>query len=249
MRVAVLSDIHGNLPALEAVLADVVAARVDLVVVNGDTMPGPMPGAVLAALDAFSLPVRCLHGNGELDVLASLRGEDLSYVPERVQPLIRWVAAGLTPAHAEWIATWPRTVGLDLPDLGEVLFCHATPRSAREIFTRLTPDERVMPAFEGVTASTVVCGHTHMQVEREVRGIRVVNAGSVGMPFGATGAYWLLLDHGVHHRRTEYDLQAAAARIRVSGYPQAEAFADSNVLEPPTEKEMLEVLERSANQG
>jgi hypothetical protein len=85
-----------------------------------------------------------------------------------------------------------------------------------------------------------------MQVERQVGRVRVVNAGSVGMPFGNPGAYWLLLDEGAHHRRTEYDLDAAAERIRATEYPQAETFAESHVLRPPTEAAMLEALERGA---
>ena len=114
---------------------------------------------------------------------------------------------------------------LHVRGLGDVLFCHGTPRSDVEIFTRLTAEERLFPAFEGVDAAVVVCGHTHMPFDRTVRGIRVVNAGSVGMPFGDPGAYWLLLGPDVSPRHQRYDLEAAAARIRASDYPQAEAFA------------------------
>ena len=128
--------------------------------------------------------------------------------------------------------------------LGDVLFCHATPRSDLEIFTRLTAEDRLFPAFAGVDAAVVVCGHTHMPFDRTVRGIRVVNAGSVGMPFGEPGADWLLLGPDLWPRHLRYDFEAAAARIRASAYPQAEAFAAGTPAQPPSEPEMLKAFAR-----
>jgi hypothetical protein len=84
-----------------------------------------------------------------------------------------------------------------------------------------------------------------MQFDRTIGETRVVNAGSVGMPFGAPGAYWLLLGPGVELRHTPYDLAKAAGRIRATQYPQAEAFAERNVLEPPSEEKMLEAFGRA----
>jgi hypothetical protein len=83
-----------------------------------------------------------------------------------------------------------------------------------------------------------------MQFDRRLQHLRIVNAGSVGMPFGEPGAYWLLLGPDVQLRRTKYDLTEAAARIRASGYPQADEFAGNNVLRPPPEAQMLEVFGR-----
>jgi diadenosine tetraphosphatase ApaH/serine/threonine PP2A family protein phosphatase len=100
----------------------------------------------------------------------------------------------------------------------------------------------------GVRQRVVVCGHTHMQFDRNVDGMRIVNAGSVGMPYGEAGAYWLLLGPEIRLRRTLYDLEDAAARIRASGYPQAEDFAENNVLKPETEAEAIAVFERMAQQ-
>jgi predicted phosphodiesterase len=125
-----------------------------------------------------------------------------------------------------------------------VLFCHATPRNDTEIFTRLTPEERLLPLFAGLGVSTVICGHTHMQFDRMIGRVRVVNAGSVGMPFGSPGADWLLLGPGIELRHTLYDLEQAAERIRGTSYPQAEDFAARNVLRPPSEREMLEAFAR-----
>ena len=133
--------------------------------------------------------------------------------------------------------------------LGEVLFCHATPRSDEENVTRLTPPERVRPALDGVAQRVVVCGHTHMQYDRTVDDVRLVNAGSVGMPVGPPGAYWLLLGPDVTLVRTDYDLDAAAARVRATAYPQAAEFASRNVLAPPSEEEILRAFERPAAGG
>jgi predicted phosphodiesterase len=125
------------------------------------------------------------------------------------------------------------------------LFCHATPRNDTEIFTRLTPEDRLKPVFDGINVPVVVCGHTHMQFDRMIGKIRVVNAGSVGMPFGESGAHWLLLGPDIQLRHTPYDLVQAAERIRGTQYPQAQDFAARNVLQPPSEQAMLEVFARA----
>jgi len=240
MRIAALYDIHGNLPALEAVLDQVRAAAVDAVVVGGDVVPGPMPRECLACLAALPLPVHYLRGNGDRVVCAVRRGGDASgEVPAAFLDVIRWCAELLTDAEAATLEGWPTTVRLASGDLGDVLFCHATPRSDVEIFTRLTAEERLFEAFAGVDAPLVVCGHTHMPFDRLVRGIRVVNAGSVGMPFGDPGADWLLLGDDLAPRHTSYDLEAASARVRASAYPQAEAFASGSILRPPSASDML----------
>lgn len=238
-RVAALYDIHGNLPALEAVLDDVRRANVDLIVVGGDVVPGPMPRETFACLRALDVPAVFIRGNGDREVLARLQGIDTTTVPEPFRPLLQWCANQLTAGEAAAIAAWPSTRLVRVTVLGDIFFCHATPRNDIDIFTRLTPEEQVAPLFAGVEAQIAVCGHTHMQFDRVAGARRVVNAGSVGMPFGEPGAYWLLLGPDVQLRRTQYDLVAAAERIRATAYPQAAAFADGNVLSPPSESQML----------
>lgn len=244
MPVAALYDIHGNLPALEAVLDQVRAAGVDRVIVGGDVVPGPMSGDVVAGLLDLELPVQFIQGNGESAVVAQMSGVGTEAIPAAAREVVRWEAEQLDPAHERLFAGWPLTLRLQIPAVGEVLFCHATPRNNTEIFTRLTAESRLAPVFSGLDAAMVVCGHTHMQFDRMVADVRVVNAGSVGMPFGEPGAYWLLLGPGVQLRRTSYDLQAAARRVRGTKYPQAEQFAAKNVLRPPTEAEMLDAFAR-----
>jgi predicted phosphodiesterase len=240
MRVAALYDIHGNLPALDAVLREVERAGVDRIVVGGDVVPGPMCRETLERLQALDVPTDFIRGNGETAVLADLNGQDPG-VGEIYRPMIHWVA-GEMAAHQSTLASWPMTTRLSIPGVGDVLFCHATPRNDFEIFLPTTPEDRLLPVFSGVDASVVVCGHTHLPFDRMVGRHRVVNAGSVGMPFGPAGADWLLLGPGVELRHTDYDLAAAAALVRATAYPQAESFAATNILNPPAAAQMIEMF-------
>jgi len=243
-RVAALYDVHGNLPALEAVLADVRACQVDRVVVGGDVVPGPMPRETLACLLGLDQPVDFVRGNGERVVLAQRAREPIDEVPEPHREGIRWNAGQLEPQQAAAVARWPLIVRRRIDSLGEVLFCHATPRDDNEIFTRVTGEDRLEGAFGGLDVGLVVCGHPHMPFDRTICGVRVVNAGSVGMPFGEPGACWLLLGEGVEVRRTAYDLAAAAERVRATDCPGAEELA-RGLLAPPAEQSMVELFEKA----
>jgi len=244
MRIAAIYDIHANLPALEAVLQDIRQADVDQVIVGGDVLPGPMPRETLTCLLDLDIPVQFIQGNGDREVLALMAGMETGAVPEQFREVMRWNAEQLQPEYEQLLASWPKTLRVEIGGLGEVLFCHATPRSDTKVFTRLTPGDRLFPIFEGLNVPVVICGHTHMQFDRTIGRVRVVNAGSVGMPFGEPGAYWLLLGPNVQLRHTPYDLTKAAERIRDTNYPQAQDFAAHNILQPLSEGEMLEVFTR-----
>lgn len=245
MRVAAIYDIHGNLPALEAVLEEIQQAEVELIIVGGDLLPGPMPRETLERLLNLETPVQFIQGNCEIDALALTTGTGAIRFPEQVQESMRWSARQIFPDYEQLVADWTKTLRIEIGDLGAVLFCHATPRDDNEIFTRLTPEENLLPIFENLGVSLVVCGHTHMQFDRIIGNVRVVNAGSVGMPFGRPGADWLLLDGDIQLRHTTYDLAKAAGRIRKTNYPQAEEFATNYVLEPPKEEQMLKAFARA----
>ena len=245
MAVAALYDIHGNLPALEAVLEEIRRLGVEQVVIGGDVLPGPMPRETLARLLDVDIPVQFIYGNGEVAVLQQMAGKEPAAVPEAYRPIIRWTAQQLDRKQEQFLSPWPKTLSMEISGIGEVLFCHATPRNENDIFTRLTPQDQLLPVFGGLNAAVVVCGHTHMQFDRMVGSVRVVNAGSVGMPFGEPGADWLLLGPDVELRHTHYDLASAAEQIRRTGYPQAEDFAANNVLQPPPETKMLELFTRA----
>lgn len=240
MRVASLYDIHGNLPALEAVIADLRRQDVDRIVVGGDVLPGPLATECLDLLTNLDIPIEFIRGNGDRAVIDMIHGQSPTSVPEQAWPMIKWNADHLNESQQRALESWPPTMRMQVDGIGKVLFCHATPQSDRPIFTRRTTEEKLLPLFAAIDADLVVCGHTHMQYDRNVGSLRVINSGSVGMPFGNPGAYWLLLDNGVNLRRTEYDLLAAAGRIRSSGYPKADEFAERNVVNPPSEDTMLD---------
>ena len=245
MRIAALYDIHGNLPALEAVVAELRAQQVDRIVVGGDVLPGPMPRETLALLRGLDIPCHYIRGNGDREVITRRRGLESTGVPEAFRGWIQWVADQIDGDDEAWLASWPPTITLDVAGLGDVLFCHATPRNDVDVFMRETPEDVVLPLFEATPASLIVCGHTHMQFDRMIGPKRVVNAGSVGMPFAEPGAYWLLLGTGIDLRRTPYDLETAAGAVRRTQYPPAEEFAARNILNPPSEAEMLAMFSKA----
>jgi predicted phosphodiesterase len=199
-----------------------------------------MPRECLDALLGLDIPVQFIHGNGDRESLAHLSGREMTTVPEPFRGPVIWAAEQLGQKYRPILASWPLSLSVDIPSLGVVFFCHSTPRNDVEIFTRLTPEEVLKPLFEGLGAQVVVCGHTHMQFDRMVGSVRVVNAGSVGMPFGEPRADWLMLGPDIELRHTSYDLATAAERIRATQYPEANEFATNYVLTPPTEADMLE---------
>jgi hypothetical protein len=138
-------------------------------------------------------------------------------------------------------------VSLDIDGLGRVLFCHASPRTDMEVLTRETPEERLRAALIGLDAAVVVCGHTHMQFRRQVDGITVVNAGSVGLPNERPPlAYWALLGPDVEHRRTDYDLEAAISDARAVGYPDPDGEYAETLRHPAFAEEAVAFFEQLA---
>ena len=234
MNVAVLSDIHGVLPALEAVLAEPDVEAADRIVLLGDLLAGPMPVETLERLLTLAPRAIWVRGNADRELAASARGTG-KFVPD---PIFPWAARQLRPPDLPVLDALPLTVSLD-----GVLFCHATPRNDTEIVLVDSPPERWAEVLDGVTASMVVCGHTHMPFVRLADRRLVVNPGSVGMPYGARGAHWALLGEGVQLRRTEYDVEAACRFLASrSAYPGIEEWADSFVRNPASDVEALRVF-------
>ena len=239
MRVAVLSDIHGNLPALEAVLAEVEREQPDLVVVCGDVASGAMPAETIDVLRGLR-DARFVRGNADRGLIDEFDGKDAAPMPG---PFAGWCARQIDRAQRDFLASFEPTVEVQGVDgAGRVLFCHASPRNDTDVFTVETPDERVRALMAGVDADLVVCGHTHMQFDRMLDRLRIVNAGSIGMPYGEPGAYWLMLGPGVGLRKTDYDREAAAARMRAKGSEDAERFAQDNVLKVPSVEQAMEFM-------
>lgn len=241
MRVAAISDMHGNLPALEGVLAEVEREKPDLMVFCGDVASGPMPAETIDVLLTLQ-GARFVRGNADRGLVEEFDGKPASPMPG---PFADWCARQITRQHRDFLATFEDRVEVDGVDgLGRVLFCHATPRNDTDVFTVESPLERVRMLLAGVDADVVVCGHTHMQFDRMVDRIRVVNAGSVGMPFGTPGAYWAMLGPDVDLRRTDYDREAAATRIRTKDWDTAEEFASGNVLTAPSVEQGMDFMSK-----
>ena len=222
MRVAAISDIHGNLPALEAVLGDVDREGVDEIVVAGDSVSGPWPAEVFDLLG--SIGARIVRGNAD-------RAEE---VMAHSSELGAWNAERLGASRVATVTAWPLTLEVTVEGLGDVLLCHSTPTADTPIYTRITPDDELTELLGDVAADVLVCGHTHMQYDRRLStGLRVANPGSVGMPYeGQRGAYWAVLGRDIEFRRTEYDVEATVAAIQVMGAP-VDARLLEYLLEPP----------------
>ncbi|MDP9258083.1 MAG: metallophosphatase family protein [Actinomycetota bacterium] len=250
MRVAALYDIHGNDAALAAVLAEVDGLEVDLIVVGGDVAGGPFPRETVDAVRALGGRAVVIRGNGERELVEARLHLDAGTA--RIDPddvwssRTHWAAGVLDQERLDWMGALPPLASVDVDGLGDVLFCHASPRSDEEIVTPLSPEARILPMLADVAQRTVALGHTHVQFDREIAGRRLVNAGSVGMPYeGDAAAFWALLGPGVELRRTSYDVTVTCARIRESGIPDAEEFAEG-LAHPPPASEANEFFERMA---
>jgi predicted phosphodiesterase len=244
MRVAVLADIHGHLPALEAALADIERAGADAIVLNGDIATGPMPAETLDRLAALGDRAIWVRGNAERELVAAYDGRLAPDLPDIVRLPTEYGAGRLTRAHRDLIADLPLSVRLEVDGLGPVRFCHATTRSDTEIVLVDSPLDRYREAFSNTAEPSVVLGHTHMPFDRLADRRRFVNPGSVGMPYGATGALWALLGPAVTLHRSGYDVAAAAALFRAAApeYPGLDEFIKENVHTVPSDAEALAVF-------
>jgi predicted phosphodiesterase len=222
--VAVLSDVHGVLPVLEAVLAEPDVASADLVVVCGDHAAGPMPVETLDALAALGERAVLVRGNADRELVEVARGGTSEH------PESQWAGEQLRPDQVDLLAGLPHPVTLEVGGFGPVVACHGSPRDDDEVVLVDTRLERWGEAFAGLPADvrTVLCGHTHMPFARLVDRRWVVNPGSIGMPYGRPGGAWALLRGGqVSLRHTEVDLDAVCDRVVAeSGYEDREAWVE-----------------------
>jgi len=224
MRIAALYDVHGNLPALEAVLADVERESVDEIVFGGDLTWGPLPRETLELVRS-------------VDRASFVRG-NTDREPDD------WERSRLSEEEVAFLQAQPPTIERD-----GVLYCHATPRSDDEVVTPATPDGRLREILAGLEQRVVVAGHTHMQQDRLIDGTRFVNAGSVGLPYeGELGAFWALLVDGVPElRNTELEHEGVVEAFRQSRWPRASEILREKVLRTVTREEATRVLEGRAS--
>ena len=228
MRVAALYDIHGNLPALEAVLGEVEREDVDAIVVGGDIAAGPPEPREVVEL-VRSLPnAQWIRGNADRVFDDEFAGEEG----------LEWLLEQLDREQADWLAHLPFSVVVE-----DTLYVHATPQDDTTVVTDATTDEKLSCLLHDVEQPRVVGGHTHMQLQRRVGERLFVNAGSVGRPYeGRHGAFWTIVDTAVELRCTDYDREHAAALVRASGHPRAEEIAAENILASPTREQAIAVF-------
>jgi predicted phosphodiesterase len=249
MRIAALYDIHGNLPALDAVLAEVEVVAPDAIVVGGDVATGAMPAETIDRLRGLGERARFVMGNADRELVEAF---DAGARPGEAEDdefhrLTTWGASRLDRAQRDFLAGFAPVVSLEADDLGPALFCHGSPRSDTEMITALTPPERLAPMLAGVAEPLVVCGHTHHQFELALDGRRVINAGSVGMPYqGAAAAFWLLLGPDVELRRTDYDVDAALETFRAGGAPAIDEAMRESLVDPIDADTVARVFEERA---
>jgi len=225
--VAALADVHGNAPALAAVLTEVELAAPDLIVFCGDLTWRSLPRETLELVRSLRIPARFVSGNGDRAVgtLFEGRGE--------------WMAAAHSPVDLVFVAGFEQTVSVDIEGLGPTCFCHGSPRSDIECVTERTPAERVSEFMAGIDERVVVTAHVHVQYDRTVDGVRLLSPGSVGLPYeGRPGAYWALLGPDVELRRTDYGVEAAVAQMRATDDPRVETIVEL-MLEPPQRDEAI----------
>jgi putative phosphoesterase len=236
-KVAVIADVHGNAPAFAAVLEEIEREQPDLIVSCGDLTWGPLPEETYEL--ARGLNARWVRGNADRAVLEGVSETDRE----------QWMQAHHTDEMREFLAGFDGNVVVEVDGLGPVRFCHGSPRSDEECVTPETPDERVREFSAGVDERVIVTAHVHIQFDREVAGIRSLNAGSVGLPYeGRPGAYWALLGPDVELRRTEYDVDATVERFLASEQPNVEQIVDM-MLTPPEPREVINHAEKHVFAG
>jgi putative phosphoesterase len=239
-KVAVVSDVHTNVAALTAVLAEIEQEAPDLVVSCGDLTWGSQPDETIALMRALGDRVLFVRGNGERAVLQITAGSREAGTPRE-----QWVPARHSAESVAFVRTIPFSIVIDIAGLGPVRFCHGSPRADNEIVTPGTPAERFAELSANIDEQLLVTGHTHIQFDRPVAGRRSVNPGSLGIPYhlGEPGtAYWAMLGPDVELRQTRYDVTPAISIGDELGDPGADRIRDL-LLTPPTPAELIEKTE------
>ena len=238
MKIAAVYDVHGNLAALKAVVEQIADEGIDRIVLGGDYAWGPMPAESVALVQKLEAEgAVAIRGNADREV-ASWAGE-LEGLDADTAAVNEWACDQLTSTQRDWLLTRPEQAVFEVEGRN-VLFCHACPQNDTDAVVDTTSEERVEELFGSCSADVVVIGHTHLQFVRDHQNMEIVNAGSVGLPFGAPGAYWAVIGAEIELRRTSYDYEVAGkAFLRVGG-PGASDFAE-HIREPPSQEVAREV--------
>ena len=230
MRLAVVSDVHGSLAALEAVIADLRREGPDLIVQGGDlALGGPRPAEVVDRIRELGWP-GVVGNTDELLWRPESRAEQEARAP-KLSALLRVIFDEQAPATRDLLGeeriAWLRRLPADLSAHG-VNLVHASPGDLWRAPMPDAPDRELAEAYEGLRP-VAVYGHIHRPFVRELEGLVVANSGSVGMPFDGDwrASYLLVEDGAVRVRRVEYDLERELDELESSGYPDAPRLAQT----------------------
>lgn len=221
MRIAILADIHGNLPAFEAVLDHIAQQNVDQIIIAGDIVNGS-PDSDKCWRLAKSLNCPMVRGNHERYVFDyGTPNADPAWVSERFSS-VRWVIAQLTDDERQELADLP--MALRLPELPDLLITHASPRSDQDSLKAYTLDHAVAEMFGSVAEQTIVRGHNHLEYTHNWRGKEIITVGTAGHPLdGNSAARYSILerqDKRWHHTAyaIPYDLERTIQRFHETNY-------------------------------
>lgn len=242
MKIAALYDIHGNAPALKAVLEKLNALKPDLIVLGGDLLSGPLPLATLALIEQLKhqFSVTAVLGNNDQDILDIKQGKNLNLSDNAKQQMI-WTANQLNASQLNWLNQFPLT-----KTIGNLFFCHAVEKDNHTIFTPHNRQAQIQALFSGVSVPTIICGHTHLQFHLRLdNGQEIFNAGSVGMPFAdQAGAQWLWIDGDTFQfKQTPIDQNATSECIAKSQFPFVNQFIDQHVYHTVSVKNGYQLLD------
>ncbi len=238
MRIALISDIHGNLVALQTVLADIKTARVDQIVCLGDVAAnGSQPREVIEHIRDLGCPI--VRGNTDDWFLVPQTFDPNSERERRLMTMLNWAMEKFSPADFDFMRTFQPTIQTPL-DNGATLLCyHGSPQANADVILSTTPDDELARMIGDRRATVLAGGHTHQQMLRRYLDAFVVTVGSIGMPF-ARGSisqqdrhppwseYAIVDARGrnlaVELRRVPLDVNAVARAARASGMPDAERW-------------------------
>jgi predicted phosphodiesterase len=237
MRLALIADIHGNLPALDAVLAELAREGIDQAVCLGDISIGPQPVETLERVRALGCPV--ILGNWDAWLVEGMPDLDGGALGQVLSETCSWAGSKLSPEQQDLLLRFAPVVEHDLPGGETLLAFHGSPRSYEDAIFATTPDDEVEEMLDGRDALVHVGGHTHFQLVRRLGESLLVNPGSIGLPFRRAlpgvmeVAPWaeygvLTFEDGrvsVDLRRAPFDLDELLTALRESGMPHAEWWA------------------------
>jgi len=228
MKLAILSDIHGNEQAFKSVLEDISKINVTHLVILGDiSFRGAKPKQCLDLVKG--LDAKVIKGNADEWIV---RGVQQGEVPEKALAMMQaeqsWAKSKLSDEDLHYLKSLPETLEIPLTNQIQLYACHATPTSLFDVISDQATNEEFLPFIEAnERANYYVYGHIHLPFTRQFSGKKIINTGSVGLPFdGDPRASYIVFDRTekdiqIQFRRVSYDVEQACQDLDDEGYPES----------------------------